>query len=55
MIRTYSTDVFLACRCSVCKGAEVRITARKMKYLAQVEQPNQDRLIHQLVSTSREA
>ena len=37
MTGTYSTDVFLASRCSVCQGPEVRITARKMKYLSQFE------------------
>jgi hypothetical protein len=48
-----STDVHLACHCLECCGAEVRITARRQKYLATIEQPAHDRLVHKLVAQSR--
>ena len=52
---SHSTDVYLACHCDQCHGAEAVVTARKMKFIRRLASPAHEQAIHDAVTASLKA
>jgi hypothetical protein len=52
---SHSTDVYLACQCDQCHGAEAIATARKMKFISRLALPAHEQAVHDAVTASLKA
>ena len=52
---SHPTDIYLACHCDQCHGAEAIVTARKMKFISRLASPAHEQAIHDAVTASLKA
>ena len=49
---SHSTDVYLACHCDQCHGADAIVTARKIKFISRLASPAHEQAVHDAVTAS---